>query len=61
MRVYPRLSPLERLRPAGVQRGQVRRAGPVRLEAWGPVARLAAELGLPPYGPLMLPGGWTIR
>jgi protease-4 len=28
-------------------------------EAWGPVWRLAAQSGLPPHGPLMLPGSWT--
>jgi protease-4 len=29
-------------------------------EAWGPAGRLAAHLGLPPYGPLMMPGQWRI-
>jgi protease-4 len=29
-------------------------------EGWGPAWRLAAEAGLPPYGPLMLPGSWKI-
>jgi protease-4 len=28
-------------------------------EAWGPVWQLAARAGLPPYGPLILPGSWT--
>ena len=27
---------------------------------WGPAWRLAARAGLPPYGPLMLPGSWNI-
>ena len=27
---------------------------------WGPAWRLAAWAGLPPYGPLMLPGSWNI-
>jgi protease-4 len=29
-------------------------------EGWGPAWRLAAEAGLPMYGPLMLPGSWKI-
>ncbi len=28
--------------------------------AWGPAWRLAAQAGLPPYGPLMMPGCWRI-
>ncbi|HYZ54024.1 MAG TPA: signal peptide peptidase SppA [Streptosporangiaceae bacterium] len=28
--------------------------------AWGPAGRLAAHFGLPPYGPLMMPGQWRI-
>lgn len=28
-------------------------------ETWGPVWQLAARAGLPPYGPLILPGSWT--
>jgi protease-4 len=27
-------------------------------EGWGPVAAIAARAGLPPYGPLLLPGSW---
>jgi protease-4 len=27
---------------------------------WGPAWRIAAHLGLPPYGPLTLPGRWSI-
>ncbi len=30
-------------------------------EAWGPVWRAAARLGLPAAGPLMLPGSWTFH
>jgi protease-4 len=29
-------------------------------EGWGPAWNLAAQAGLPPYGPLMLPGTWRI-
>ncbi len=28
-------------------------------EHWGPVWRIAAQLGLPSGGPLLLPGEWT--
>ncbi len=28
-------------------------------EAWGPVWRLAAQAGLSPHGPLVLPGPWS--
>jgi protease IV len=29
-------------------------------DGWGPAWRFAAAAGLPPYGPLTLPGSWTI-
>ena len=29
-------------------------------DGWGPAWRFAAAAGLPPYGPLTLPGTWTI-
>lgn len=61
VRVYPKLSPLERLRPAESSEDRTAAMARLRLEAWGPLAQLAAELGLPSYGPLMLPGGWTVR
>ncbi|MBB2913964.1 protease-4 [Streptosporangium becharense] len=61
VRVYPKLNPLERLRPAESSEDKAAALAQVRLEAWGPVAHLAAELGLPSYGPLMLPGQWMIR
>ncbi|GGQ02191.1 signal peptide peptidase SppA [Streptosporangium pseudovulgare] len=61
VRVYPRLSPLERLRPAESSEDRAAALSRVRLESWGSISHLAAELGLPSYGPLMLPGSWTIR
>ncbi|WP_344980811.1 signal peptide peptidase SppA [Streptosporangium fragile] len=61
VRSYPKLNPLERLRPAESSEDKAAALARVRLEAWGPIAHLAAELGLPSYGPLMLPGWWTIR
>ena len=68
VRVYPRLGPLDQLRPAesseSTARGP-RAARPGRLAAlfadgWGPAWRFAAAAGLPPYGPLTLPGVWKI-
>ncbi|GII55787.1 putative protease IV SppA (endopeptidase IV) [Planotetraspora thailandica] len=61
VRTYPRMHPLERLRPPESSEDKSAALARVRLEAWGPMARLAGELGLPARGPLMLPGWWTIR
>ncbi|TLP51946.1 S49 family peptidase [Microbispora triticiradicis] len=61
VRTYPRMHPLERLRPAESSEDRSAALSRVRLEAWGPLARLAGELGLPAYGPLVLPGYWTVR
>ena len=30
-------------------------------ESWGPLWRLAADAGLPAFGPLQLQGHWVIR
>ncbi len=64
LRVYPKLTPLDQLRPP--ESSESRPAATAALElgfadAWGPAWRLAARAGLPPYGPLMLPGKWTIN
>ncbi len=66
LRLYPRVAPLDRLRPgsAGTRAAALLPAGPgsvaaLLAEAWGPVWRLATQAGLPPYGPLILPGSWT--
>ncbi|MFC6081522.1 signal peptide peptidase SppA [Sphaerisporangium aureirubrum] len=61
VRSYPRMHPLERLRPADSSEDKAAALARIRLESWGPLTRLAAELGLPSYGPLMMPGWWTIR
>ncbi|GIH72394.1 S49 family peptidase [Sphaerimonospora thailandensis] len=61
VRTYPRMHPLERLIPPESSEDRSASGARVRLEAWGPVARIAADLGLPVYGPLVLPGWWTIR
>jgi protease-4 len=59
VRSYPHSSPLERFRSA--ESSEDRTAARARLEAWGPISGLAAQLGLPSAGPLMLPGNWNIR
>jgi protease-4 len=61
VRTYPRMHPLERLRPAESSDDKAAAMSRMRLEAWGPLTHLATELGLPTYGPLVLPGWWTIR
>jgi protease IV len=67
-RVYPRLGPLDQLRPFGSS--EARPAARAQLGAgtlasvffdgWGPAWRFAAAAGLPPHGPLALPGVWRI-
>jgi len=64
LRVYPRLTPLDQLRPPPSSESRPAAAAAFDLgfaDAWGPAWRLAARAGLPPYGPLMLPGPWTIN
>jgi protease IV len=66
LRVYPRLTPLDQLRPPESSESRPAAAASFDFglnfaEAWGPAWRLAAQVGLPPYGPLMLPGRWTIN
>jgi len=65
VRVYPRLGPLDQLRPA--ESSEARPAAAARFdiaalfaEGWGPAWQIAAAAGLPPYGPLALPGIWRI-
>jgi protease IV len=86
LRLYPRASPLDRIRPpgssdyltawsarslpaagtgltglAGTGLAGTGLAGALLAEAWGPVAAIAARVGLPPSGPLIMPGTWTIQ
>jgi protease IV len=63
LRAFPRQSPLDQLRPP--ESSESRPAAAARLDlrfadAWGPAWRLAAQAGLSPYGPLILPGHWII-
>ncbi len=63
LRAYPRPSPLDQLRPPESSESRPAAAAAAGLgfaDGWGPAWRLAARLGLPPYGPLMLPGRWII-
>jgi protease IV len=64
LRTYPRLTPLDQLRPP--ESSESRPAAALGLnfgfaDGWGPAWRLAAAAGLPPYGPLILPGNWIIH
>jgi protease IV len=61
VRAYPKLNPLERLRGPESSEDKSAALARVRLDAWGPLARLSAELGLPASGPLSLPGWYSIR
>ena len=64
LRVYPKLTPLDQLRPPESSESRPAAAAALELgfaDAWGPAWRLAARAGLPPYGPLILPGKWTIN
>jgi len=76
VRLYPRSHPLDRLRPPASSEERPAAAagsaggwGPVPqladvarfADGWGPVSQLAATLGLPPHGPLVLPGHWVIQ
>jgi protease IV len=61
LRIYPRNSPLERLRPSSDRTAALVPGASLLTEAWGPVWRLASQAGLTPYGPLILPGPWTFE
>ncbi|MEO3870409.1 signal peptide peptidase SppA [Nonomuraea sp. B12E4] len=60
VRTYPRLNPLDRLRGPESSEDRSAALARIRLDAWGPLAHLSAELGLPP-GPLLLPSWYVIR
>jgi protease-4 len=61
LRGYPRVSPVDRLRPAASSEDKGAAEASLLAESWGPAWRIAARVGLAPYGPLTLPGGWTFR
>jgi protease IV len=69
VRVYPRLGPLDQLRPAESSEAPAAALGVLDAtfgirelftDGWGPAWQFAAAAGLPPYGPLTLPGVWKI-
>jgi protease-4 len=63
LRVYPKMTPLDQLRPPESSESRPAAAATLDLrfaDAWGPAWRLAAQAGLSPYGPLFLPGRWII-
>jgi protease IV len=59
LRVYPRVRPLDRLRPPGSSESRTAVAASLLADTWGPVWQLAAQAGLHSGGPLLLPGSWT--
>ena len=69
VRIYHRLGPFDQLRPAesSEARPAARGAGgagtlaALFADGWGPAWRFAAAAGLPPHGPLTLPGVWNIQ
>jgi protease IV len=64
LRLFPRLTPLDQLRPPESSESRPAAASTFDLgfaDAWGPAWRLAARAGLSPYGPLTLPGRWIIN
>jgi protease-4 len=58
LRTFPRTRPLDRMRPPSSSEDP---AAAMLAESWGPVWRLAAQAGWPPYGPLVLPGSWIFE
>ncbi len=61
LRVFPRVRPLDRIRPAASSDSAAAAAAGLLAESWGPVWRLAARAGWPPHGPLTLAGSWAFE
>jgi protease IV len=61
VRTYPRSTPLDRFRRPESSEDYPTAAAGMLFESWGPVWRLAASAGLPPFGPLVLPIPWTFQ
>ena len=59
LRIFPRVRPIDRLRPAASSESRGAAAPSQLADAWGPAWELAARAGLSPYGPLTLPGSWV--
>ena len=60
LRTYPRVPLVARLHTAQSSEDPAAATAHVRSDAWGMFADLAVRLGLPAYGPLMLPGDWLL-
>jgi protease-4 len=61
LRVFPRVRPIDRLRPPGSSESRGAAGASLLADAWGPAGHLAARLGLSPHGPLTLPGTWLFE
>jgi protease-4 len=63
LRGFPGVKPLDRLRPpsSSASHSGASHSGALLAESWGPLWRLAAQAGLPAYGPLVLPGSWIFE
>jgi protease IV len=61
LRTFPRMRPIDRLRPAASSESRGAASASLLADAWGPAGQLATRLGLWPHGPLMLPGNWTFE
>lgn len=61
LKVFPRASPLDRLRPAESSESRGAAAATLFADAWGPAWQLAMRAGFSPYGPLALPGTWLFE
>jgi len=61
VRTYPRTTPLDRFRRPESSEDYPTAGASLLSESWGPVWRLAASAGLPPFGPLILPIPWAFQ
>jgi protease-4 len=61
LRIFPRVRPIDRLRPPGSSESSGAAAATVLPDSWGPVWQLAARAGLAAHGPLLLPGNWIFE
>jgi protease IV len=61
VRIYPRATPLDRFRRPESSEDYPTAGASLLSESWGPVWRLAASAGLPPFGPLILPIPWAFQ
>jgi protease-4 len=61
LRIYPRVRPVDRLRPPASSESRGAAQSSLLADRWGPAWQLAARAGLSPHGPLMLPGTWIFE